>query len=93
VKSSARWLLERTRADGSTRLHAESAAALGAAPGPLLLSPFVLAELDYLIATRVGAPARKALLDDVVRGAYRLEPFSPADVEEAPRLTSATSGF
>ena len=72
--------------DGGQRLHAESAAALVAAAGPLLLSPFVLAELDYLIATRVGARARKALLDEVIRGAYRLELFSPTDVEEAQRV-------
>jgi predicted nucleic acid-binding protein len=72
--------------DAGQRLHAEAAASLGAAPGPLLLSPFVLAELDYLLAVRVGAAARKALLDEVVRGAYHLEPFSASDVEEAQRV-------
>jgi uncharacterized protein len=79
--------------DGSQRLHAETAAALAAAPGPLLLSPFVLAELDYLLATRVGASARKALLDEVVRGAYRLEPFSAADLEEAQRVIERHRDF
>lgn len=51
--------------DGSQRHHAECAAAVAAAKGPLLLSPFVLAELDYLIATRVGPAARGELLDEV----------------------------
>lgn len=57
--------------------------ALEGASGPLLLSPFVLAELDHLLATRVGRAAELALLSEVARGAYRLEPFSTADVAEA----------
>jgi predicted nucleic acid-binding protein len=50
------------------------------AAGPRILSPFVLAEVDYLLARRVGPTAQPALLDEVARGAYRLEPFGPADV-------------
>ena len=50
---------------------------------PRLLSPFVLAELDYLLATRVGRRAALALLAEVARGAYRLEPFSEVDVAAA----------
>ena len=69
--------------DGAQRDHARAAASLTAATAPLLLSPFVLAELDYLIARRVGEPARKALLAEVGRGAYRLQPFSADDVEAA----------
>jgi predicted nucleic acid-binding protein len=49
----------------------------------LLLSPFVLAELDYLLAARVGQTARTSLLAEVARGAYQLEPFSGSDVREA----------
>ena len=49
----------------------------------LLLSPFVLAELDYLLAVRVSNRAQRALLDEVARGAYRLEPFSAQDVASA----------
>lgn len=51
--------------------------------GPLLLSPFVLAELDYLIVKLAGVEAELAFLEDVSRGAYRLAGFSAADVEEA----------
>ncbi len=50
--------------------------------GALLLSPFVLAELDYLLSTRVGMSAEVALLGEVGRGTYRLEPFSEDDVAE-----------
>jgi predicted nucleic acid-binding protein len=49
----------------------------------LLLSPFVLAELDYLLMRNVGANAQAALLDEVVRGAYRLETFMADDVARA----------
>jgi predicted nucleic acid-binding protein len=54
--------------------------------GPLLLSPFVLAELDYLLLGRVGAQAERALLDEVAAGAYDLVPFGPGEVAEAADL-------
>jgi uncharacterized protein len=66
--------------DSSQNQHAEAAAALREAGGPLLLSPFVLAELDYLLAVRVSAKAQRALLDEVGRGAYQLEPYTAGDV-------------
>jgi predicted nucleic acid-binding protein len=69
--------------DSSQNQHAEAAAALHEAGAPLLLSPFVLAELDYLLATRVSAKAQRALLDEVARGAYQLEPFTANDVASA----------
>jgi len=72
--------------DASQRLHAPCAAALAGASGPLILSPFVLAELDYLISTRVGGNAQIALLDEVARGAYRLERFDEADVAAARKV-------
>jgi predicted nucleic acid-binding protein len=72
--------------DASQRHHAACAAALVDLPGPLLLSPFVLAELDYLLMRHVGLAAQSALLDEVARGAYRLEPFGAADVALARRI-------
>jgi predicted nucleic acid-binding protein len=69
--------------DSSQRHHAACAEALSTASPPLMLSPFVLAELDYLLATQVGAHAEQALLDEVARGAYRLEPFGGHDVGAA----------
>ena len=72
--------------DASQRTHAAAAAALEAASPPRLLSPFVLAELDHLLATRVGSAAARALLGEVARGAYRLEPVGPADVAAAAEI-------
>jgi uncharacterized protein len=72
--------------DASQRLHRAASEALERASGPLLLSPFVLAELDYLLATRVGDAAELALLEEVARGTYRLESLSAADVARAAEI-------
>jgi len=72
--------------DASQRHHAAAAAALRASEGPLLLSPFVLAELDYLLATRVSTKAAAALLDQVADGAYRLEPMTAGDIARASEI-------
>ncbi len=69
--------------DSAQRQHREAAASLSAAKPPLLLSPFVLAELDYLLSRRVGESARISLLGEVERGAYLLQPFTSEDVREA----------
>lgn len=53
------------------------------ASDPRLLSPFVLAELDYLLIARVGQAAELALLREVARGAYRVEWFLDSDIREA----------
>ena len=72
--------------DASQRRHAACRAVLEASKGPLLLSPFVLAELDYLLMRHVGANGQAALLDEVVRGAYRLETFTADDVARASEV-------
>jgi uncharacterized protein len=69
--------------DGSEVRHAPAAAALRASGTPRLLSPFVLAELDYLLASRVSSIAERALLAEVAGSAYQLEPFDAADVAAA----------
>ena len=72
--------------DGSQTHHHAAAAALRQAEAPLLLSPFVLAELDYLLATRVSRHAEQALLGQVAEGIYRLESFSRDDVARANEI-------
>lgn len=69
--------------DGSQRRHRATVDALRGAVGPLILSPFVLAELDYLLSTRVSVEAASALLGQVAGGAYRLEAMTAADVAMA----------
>jgi predicted nucleic acid-binding protein len=66
--------------DASQDFHAQAAAGPVDATPPRLLSPFVLAELDYLLAGRVGEAARTDLLREVERGACTLAPMSAGDV-------------
>lgn len=72
--------------DATEALHGRAVAALVAATPPRFLSPFVLAELDYLIGTRVGHEAQLSLADEVTRGVYRLEPFTAEDLGHARRI-------
>ncbi len=60
--------------------HAECLAVLEATQAPFILSPFVLAELDYLVAKYGGVEPELALLEDVAAGAYHLAPFAAADI-------------
>ena len=69
--------------DAAQRHHQAAAAVLDAEDQPAVLSPFVLAEVDYLLATKVGADAELAFLAEVADGAYRLAPFDAADVAAA----------
>ena len=72
--------------DGNEALHGRAVAALVSAPPPRFISPFVLAELDYLVGTRVGHEAQLSLADEVTRGAYQLEPFTAEDLGHARRI-------
>lgn len=72
--------------DADQRLHERARAVLEADPGPLLLSPFVLAELDYLLLTKVGLAAETALLREAAGGAYDLVAFGANDVAAAVEL-------
>jgi predicted nucleic acid-binding protein len=49
----------------------------------LLLSPFVLAECDYMLATRLGAGAAREFLDEVAHEAFALVDFDSGDVAAA----------
>lgn len=51
--------------------------------GDVLLSPFVLAELDHLVRRRLGRQAGIDLLDDVDAGVYTLVGFSTDDFSQA----------
>ncbi|MPZ74637.1 MAG: PIN domain-containing protein [Nitriliruptorales bacterium] len=61
----------------------QACAAIVEAEDELVLSPFVLAEADYLINRRLGAAAALRLLADVAAGAYRLASFDQDDVQAA----------
>jgi predicted nucleic acid-binding protein len=52
----------------------------------LVVSPYVLAELDYLVATRVGVDAELTVLRELSGGAYELAALNAEDVGECARL-------
>ncbi len=64
------------------RHHEECADVLRNAQGPLILSPFVLAETDYLIQKYAGVKAELMFLEDVARGAYKLVDIRPDDMTD-----------
>ena len=73
--------------------HSAAREVLESARGPLLISPFVLAELDYMILTRMGQERELALLGEVARGTYRLEYFSEEHVAEAIEIVERYADF
>ena len=72
--------------DESADEHPAARQAVESDPGPFVLSPFVLAELDYLVSQRLGPRAERELLEDVANGAYELAEFGPDDVVAAMEL-------
>ena len=48
--------------------------------GRLIVTDFVVAEVDYLLVTNAPAAAEEAFLDDVLRGAWSREPLLPVDL-------------
>jgi predicted nucleic acid-binding protein len=48
----------------------------------LVVSPYVAAELDYLVATRVGIAAELAVLGELASGAWELADFGAADLQQ-----------
>ena len=75
--------------DRSEPMHLPARGVLEPDPGPLVLSPFVLAELDYLLATRVGMRAELALLAEVAAGRYELAAFDQGDVAAARAVVAS----
>jgi predicted nucleic acid-binding protein len=72
--------------DASENHHRAAVDALRGAGEPRLLSPFVLAELDHLLSTRVSSRVARAFLREVADGAYQLEPFTADDLARAIEL-------
>lgn len=75
-------------ASSTGQRHADVLRVVEQLDGPFLLSPFVLAELDYMLIERHGQEKQLALLAQVVEGAYELAEFGRADVEAACTLMS-----
>lgn len=52
-------------------------ALLRSEPGPLIIPAQVSAEIDYLLATRLGESSRRAFIEDVAAGRHLIECLTP----------------
>lgn len=69
--------------DTSEPDHAAVSDVIDGAEGLLAISPYVVAELDYLVATRVGVDAELAVLRELSGGAWELPALGPPELEQA----------
>ncbi len=69
--------------DASDGYHADVSAAIDEEPGPFAVSPYVLAEVDYLLATRRGVREELLAVRELSGGAWELPAFDSADVRQA----------
>lgn len=56
---------------------------LGTTTESLVVSPYVVAELDYLVGTRIGVAAELAVLRELAGSAYELATFGAGDLGPA----------
>ncbi len=63
--------------------HGDVAAAISGTEEVLAVSPYVVAEIDYLAATRLGTDAELAILRELASGAYELPALSSEDLSSA----------
>jgi predicted nucleic acid-binding protein len=61
----------------------EAVSGVLAAADVLVVSPYVVAELDYLVATRHGVDNELALLDELAGGAWDLAAFDEDELRRA----------
>lgn len=71
--------------------HERVKAAVESATEPLVVSPFVVAELDYLLSTRVGVAAELAVLKELGSGAYELPALTAADIATCAQIVERYS--
>lgn len=55
----------------------------------LVVSPYVMAELDYFLVTRIGVPAELAVIEDLCAGGFELPAITSADVLTCQRILAA----
>ena len=66
--------------------HAAVAAIFEGSSEPLVVSPYVIAETDYLVATRHGTNAELDAMAELAGGAWELPAFDAADLVAAREL-------
>jgi uncharacterized protein len=72
--------------DRAEPMHERCAAVLSVEEGVLILSPFVLAELDYLLVRELGIDFELEVLNEVAAGTYELVTFDANEIAAAHEL-------
>jgi uncharacterized protein len=68
--------------------HLELAALFADGRHRLIVSPLVIAELDYLVLSRLGVAAELAMLQQLTGGGFEIAEVTADDLLEAHRLVS-----
>ncbi|MGI9197538.1 MAG: PIN domain-containing protein [Candidatus Nanopelagicales bacterium] len=61
--------------------------------GPFVVSPYVVAELDYLVSTRLGADAEQRVLAELASPAYVLATVDRDDLRACAELVARYAGI
>lgn len=61
---------------------------LGSASQPPVISPLVIAEIDYIVLDRAGVARELDVIDDLTSGAYELPDVDLDDLRSARRLAA-----
>jgi predicted nucleic acid-binding protein len=69
--------------DASDAHWTQVSAVIEADPGPFVVSPYVVAEFDYLLSTRRGIDAEVSALTELSGGAWKLASFDADDLRSA----------
>lgn len=73
--------------------HTSVAEAVAQEQGPFVVSPYVVAELDYLVSTRLGADAEQRVLAELASPAYVLASVDRDDLRACAELISRYAGI
>ena len=69
--------------------HAEAVSVLDADAGPFLIPAGILAEVGYMIETKLGARVLDAFLDDLIAGAFAFE----CGEDDLPRIRELVNRY
>jgi len=73
--------------------HPAVAEAVAHEQGPFVVSPYVVAELDYLVSTRLGTDAEQRVLTELASPAYVLASVDRDDLRACTELISKYAGI
>lgn len=68
--------------------HLKATELIDAFAGPMVVSPYVVQELDYLVMARVGVAAELAVLKDLASNAWSLPGFGADDLNVAVEVVA-----